>query len=73
MATFKHLLDLSGYPEEHFLHDKTKKKVSLMMTDELQRQVLSEVNCLRSKLYSIHFGTGAKQSARGVQKVSKRS
>ena len=26
MATFKHLLDLSDYPEEHFLHDKTNKK-----------------------------------------------
>ena len=35
MATFKHLLDLSDYPEEHFLHDKTNKKVPLTMTDEL--------------------------------------
>ena len=50
MATFKHLLDLSDYPEEHFLHDKTNKKVPLTMTDELQGKVLSEVVCLRSKL-----------------------
>ena len=33
MATFKHLLDLSGYPEEHFLHGKTNKKVPLTMAD----------------------------------------
>ena len=68
-ATFKHLLDLSDYPEEHFLHDKTIKKVPLTMTDELQGKVSSEVVCLRSKLYSIQFEGGVKQSAKGVQKV----
>ena len=68
MATFKHLLELSDYPEEHFLHDKTNKKVPLTMTDELQGKILSEVVCLRSKLYSIHFEGGVKQSAKAVQK-----
>ena len=53
MASFKHLLDLSDYPQEHFLHDPTNKKVPLTMTDELQGKVLREVVCLRSKLYSI--------------------
>ena len=71
MATFKHLLDLSDYPEEHFLHDKTNKKVPLTMTDELQGKALSEVVCLRSKLYSIQFEGGVKQSAKGVQKSVK--
>ena len=66
MATFKHLLDLSDYPEEHSLHDKTNKKVPLTMTDELQGKELSEVVCLQSKLYSIQFQGGVKQSAKGV-------
>ena len=72
MATFKHLLDLSDYPEEHFLHDKTNKKVPLMMTDELQGKVLSEVVCLQLKLYSIQFEGGVKRSAKGVQKTVKK-
>ena len=73
MATFKHLLDLSDYPEEHFLHDKTNKKVPLTMTDELQGKVLSEVVCLQSKLYSIQFEGGVKQSAKGVPKSVKKT
>ena len=72
MATFKHLLDLSDYPEVHFLHDKTNKKVPLTMTNELQGKVLSEVVGLRSKLYSIQFEGGVKQSAKGVQKMRKK-
>ena len=72
MATFKHLLDLSDYPEEHFLHDKTNKKVPLTMTDELQGKVLSQVVCLRSKLFSIETEGGVKQSAKGVQKSVKK-
>ena len=71
MASFKHLLDFSDYPEEHFLHDKMNKKVPLTMTDEMQGKVLSEVVCLRSKLYSIQFEGGVKQSAKGVQKSEK--
>ena len=39
MSTFKHLLDLSDYPEDHFLYDKTNK-VPLTMTDELNGKVL---------------------------------
>ena len=68
MATFKHFLDLSNYPEEHFLHDKANKNVLLTMTDELQGKVMSEVVCLRSILYSIQYEGGFKQSAKGVQK-----
>ena len=70
-ATFKHLLNLSDYPEKHFLHDKTNEKVPLTMTDKLQGKVLSEVVCLRSKLYSIQFAGGVKQRARRVQKSVK--
>ena len=71
MASFMYLLNMSDYPEEHFLHDKTNKKVPLTMTDELQGKVLGEVVCLRSKFYSIQFEGGVKQSANGVQKSVK--
>ena len=73
MSIFKHLLDLSDYPEDHILHEKTNKKVPLMMTDELNGKVLKEVVCLRLKLYSIDYLGGTKQSAKGVQKSVKKT
>ena len=73
MASFKHLLDLSDYPQEHFLHDPTNKNVPLTMTDELPGKVLREVVCLRSKLYSIDYVGEKKQSAKGVQKSVKKT
>ena len=42
------------------------------MTDELNGKVLKEVVCLRSKLYSIDYVGGTKQSAKGVQKSVKK-
>ena len=68
MSTFKHLLDLSDYPEDHFLHDKTNKKVPLTMTDELNGKVLKEVICLRSKLYSIDYLGGRQRCSKIRQK-----
>ena len=73
MASFKHLLDLSDYPKDDYLYDPSSKKVPLTMTDELQREVLLEVVCLLSKLYSIDYVGGKKQSAKGVQKSVKKS
>ena len=73
MSTFKHLLDLSDYLEDHFLHDKTNKKVPLTMTDELNGNILKEVVCLRSKLYSIDYLGGTKQRAKSVQESVKRT
>ena len=69
MASFKHLLDLSDYPKDHYLHDPSNKKVLLTTTDGLQGKILREVVCLRSKLYSIDYVGGKKQSAKGVQKA----
>ena len=43
------------------------------MTDELQGKVLREVVCLRSKLYSIDYVGGKKQSAKGVQNSVKKT
>ena len=73
MASFKHLLDLSDYPKDHYLYDPSNKKVPLTMTDELQGKVLREVVCLRSKLYSIDYFGGKEQSAKGVQKSVKKT
>ena len=73
MVSFKQLLDLSDYPVTHFLHDKSNKKVSLKMTDELKGKVLTGIVCLRSKLYSIQLQGGVKQSAKGVQKTVKKT
>ena len=66
MEEFKHLLDLSDYPTSHPLFDPTNKKVPLTMTDELNGAVLEET-------YSIKFVSGVKQSAKGVQKVVKKT
>ncbi|XP_075240282.1 uncharacterized protein LOC142335839 [Convolutriloba macropyga] len=73
MKEFKHLLDLSDYPSDHPLFDPTNKKVPLTMTDELNGQILEEAVLLRSKMYSIKYRGGAKQSAKGVQKSVKKS
>ena len=70
MACFKHLLDLSDYPKDHYLSDP--KKSHLPMTDELQGKVLREIFvCFRSKLYSIDYVGGKKQSDKGVEKKEK--
>ena len=73
MQSFKHLLDLFDYPREHPIFDPTNKKVPLTMTDELNGKVFKECVVLRSKLYSIMFEDGVKQSAKGVQKSVKKT
>ena len=55
MYEFKHLLDLSDYPNSHPLFDASKKKVPLTMTDALKGSVLEGSVILRSKMYSIKF------------------
>ena len=73
VESFKHLLDLSDYPQNHELFDSTNKKVPLTMKDELNVQIMLEATCLRSKLYSIKYESGIKQSAKGVQKCVKKT
>ena len=72
MESSKHLLDLSDYPQNHKLFDSIDKKLLLTMKDELNGQIMLEATCLRSKLYSINYESGIKQSAKGVQKCSKK-
>ena len=72
MENRKELFDLSDYPEHHFLHDKTNKKVPLKMTDELHGAILLEAVLLKSKSYSILFADDdtlqTKKSAKGVNR-----
>ena len=67
MVSFKHLLDLSDYPETQFLHDKSNKKVPLTMTDELQGKVLTEIVCLRTVQYSIPRRRQAERQGRSKE------
>ena len=73
MKNFAHLLDQSECPKNHELYDPTNKKVPSTRKDELNGLILEEVVCLRSKLYSIKFSDGVKQSAKGVQRSVKKT
>ena len=69
MQNFKHLLDLSDYPTSHPLFDPTNNN---SFNNELYGALLEESVILRSKMYSIEFACGIKQSAKPVQKVLKK-
>ena len=68
----KHLLDLPDFLQNHKLFDSTNKRVPFTMKDELNGQIMLEATCLRSKLYSIKYESGIKQSAKGDQKCVKK-
>ena len=68
MESFKHLLDLSDYPQNHKLFDSTNKNEPLTMKNKLNGQIMLEASSPRSKPYSIKYESGIKQSAKGVQK-----
>ena len=64
------LYDTSDYPEGHPLHSQENKKVLGKMKDECNGKPISEVVCLRSKMYSILIeGGGNKKKAKGTTKV----
>ena len=73
MESFKHLFDLSDYPQNHKLFDSTNKKVPLTMKGELNDQIMLEATCFRSKLCSIKYESGIKRSAKGIQKCVKKN
>ena len=73
IESFKHLLDLSDYLQNHKLFVSTHKKVPLTMKDEMNGEIMLEATCLRSKFYSIKYESGIKQSAKGVQKCVKKT
>eukprot|EP00732_Lithocolla_globosa_P006044 Lithocolla_globosa_v1_NODE_6727_length_1044_cov_295.733064.p1 type:complete len:204 gc:universal NODE_6727_length_1044_cov_295.733064:667-56(-) len=68
--------DLSNYPENHSLYDKTNKKQLHKMKDELGGNVMTEFIGLRSKMYSYTSVSGkndlrAKGIARSAQQKLK--
>ena len=61
--------DTSDYPKEHPLHSTVNKKVLGKMKDECAGTPISEVVCLRSKMYSVMKAKKSeKRKAKGVKK-----
>ena len=73
MEQNKDKFDFSEYPSDHFLHDRTKKKVLGKMKDETTSVPISEFVGLRPKMYSLKFGPSEKRTAKGVSKSVIRS
>ena len=70
MGCHKRYYDTSDYPEDHPLHSQENKKVLGKMKDECKGKPISEVVCLRSKMYSIVIEGGEnKKKAKGTKKV----
>ena len=70
MGRHLELYDTSDYPKDHPLHSQENKKVIGKMKDECNGKPISEVVCLRSKIYSISIGGGEnKKKAKGTTKV----
>ena len=64
------LYDTSDYPKDHPLHSQLNKKVIGKMKDECSGKPISEVVCLRSKMYSILLeGDKNIKKAKGTTKV----
>lgn len=72
MTTQADLYDTSDYPEDHFLHSITNKKVLGNMKDECARSPIAEYVGLRPKMYLVleAGGPGAKniKKAQDVKK-----
>ena len=52
LSKLKDYFDFSNYPEDHILHDKSKKKIPGFLKDELAGIEMSEFIALRSKMYA---------------------
>ncbi len=63
-----HLFDFSGYSKDHPCYNDINKKVLGKMKDELNGLPGSEMVGLRSKMYSLLYGTEEKKTAKGVKK-----
>ena len=62
--------DLSNFPENHQLHDRSNEKTVLKFKDELAGMPIEEFCALKPKLYSIIAGQNAKMSAKGTKKYA---
>lgn len=68
MLNDRHLFDTSDYDRTHFLYSDDNKKVLGKMKDECAGSVVDEFVGLRSKMYSLSYGTKAKKTAKGVKR-----
>ena len=62
--------DLSNFPENHQLHDRSNEKTVLKFKDELAGMPIEEFCALKPKLYSIIAGQNAKMSTKGTKKYA---
>ena len=62
------LFDFSDYPKQHHLFSDMNKKVIAKMKDETASVPISEFVGLRSKMYSIKYGSQEKKTAKGISK-----
>ena len=62
--------DLSNFPENHQLHNRSNEKTVLKFKDELAGTPIEEFCALKSILYSIIAGQNVKMSARGTKKYA---
>ena len=67
---FPDIMDLSNFPKDHFIYDRTNEKVIGKFKDEFAGFVIEEFVGLKPKLYSILYNGGKfKNVAKGVQKA----
>ena len=70
-STLKKHFDLSNFPSDHKLYNKTNAKVVLKFKDELAGTPIEEFCALKPKLYSIVASNGEnKMSAKGTKKFA---
>ena len=66
----KNHFDLSNFPTDHTLYDRSNEKVVLKFKDELARTPIQEFCALKPKMYSILVANGqTKMSAKGTKKI----
>ena len=64
----KNHFDLSNFPTDHTLYDRSNEKVVLKFKDELAGTPIQEFCALKPKLYSILVANGqTKMSAKGTK------
>ena len=73
LAQLKHVLYLSDYPRDHYLHSELNKQVPLKLSDELNGDIVMEAVFLKPKAYSVKTLQKVKQSAKGESKHVKKT
>jgi hypothetical protein len=64
------LFDTSDYPQDHPCYSVTNKKALGRMKDEMNGKPISEVVCLRSKMYSFQCAQKETKKAKGISSTA---